>query len=157
MRRNLLFATLLVVGFGLATSSPASAQTLFGAEAVFGSDTDAGLGVRIDLPLGTTAPLSFQGGFNFFFPDVGDYWEVNGNIWYEIPTSGGGNVAPYVGGGLNIGRASVSGFSDTEAGLNLGGGAKFIFANTIPFVEARFVIGGAEQFVFGGGVLFGGF
>ena len=157
MRRVLLLATVFLALFALDTAQ-VRAQTEFGAEAMFGSETDFGIGGRLQLPLRGQVPLLFQGGFNLFFPDgPADYWEINGNLWYEIPTSGATNVAPYVGGGINIGHHSVSGFSDTDAGLNLGGGARFIFANTTPFIEARFVVGGSEQFVIGGGVLFGGF
>ena len=147
-------AALLALG-----AAPARAQTSFGAEALFGSDTDFGIGGRLQVGLGTAAPLDFQGSFDLFFPDgPADYWEVNGNIWYSIPTTGTVTV-PYVGGGLNIGVVDPgSDFdSDTDVGLNLGGGARFEFENTTPFVEARFVIGGVEQFVIGGGFLFGRF
>ena len=157
MRRVLRLAAAFVALFAL-EANEAHAQTVFGAEAMFGSETDLGIGARLQLPLGPEIPLDFQGGFNLFFPDgPSDYFEINGNLWYDIPTSGTTNVEPYVGGGLNIGHHSVSGFSDTDVGLNLGGGARFVFANTTPFIEARFVVGGSEQFVIGGGVLFGGF
>lgn len=152
-------ATALLLGLGSLAAADASAQS-FGAEVLFGSDTDFGIGARGHVPLGTTAPLEVQGGFAIFFPDGPvDYWEVNGNLWYLIETSGSSNAVPYVGGGLNIGvlDAGSSFDTDTELGLNLGGGARFEFTNTTPFVEARFVIGGVEQFVFGGGVMFGRF
>ncbi len=155
--KRVLFLAALFLGVIASGASPVTAQMEFGAEAMFGSETDAGLGARLQLPLGTEIPLDFQGGFNLFFPDgPAEYWEINGNLWYTIPTSGSTNVEPYAGGGINLGHASVSGFSNTDIGLNLGGGARFIFENTTPFVEARFVIGGAEQFVIGAGVLFGG-
>ena len=143
MRRALLAAGLVI---GLAGAEAAHAQS-FGAEAMFGSDTDFGLGGRVHIPLGTTIPLELQGGFALFFPDgPADYWEVNGNLWYLIDTGTGTNVVPYAGGGLNFGVVDAgSGFgNETEVGLNLGGGA-------------RFVIAGVEQFVIGGGVMFGGF
>jgi len=134
------------------------AQTTFGAQAMFGSETDLGIGGRLQVPLGPQVPLDFQGGVNLFFPDgPGEYFEVNANLWYDIPTSGATNVVPYVGGGINLGHQRISGFSDTDVGLNLGGGARFVFANTTPFIEARFVVSGSEQFVIGGGVLFRGF
>lgn len=142
---------------GLAAASPAQGQ-LFGAEALFGSDTDLGIGARVQLPIDANVPLEFQGSFDLFFPDgPADYWEINGNIWYIVETSGATNVVPYLGGGLNVGHLSTPGFDDTELGVNLGGGARFEFTNTTPFVEARFVIGGVEQFVIGGGFLFGSF
>lgn len=141
----------------VAVAAPQSAEAQrFGAEAAFGSDTDFGIGGRTVVNVSNSVPLDFGGSFLLFFPDgPAEYWEINANLWYPIPTTGGSTV-PYVGGGLNIGHQSVSGFSDTELGLNLGGGARFEMANTTPFIEARFVVGGVEQFVIGGGVLFGG-
>lgn len=158
MRRMRLLAAGVFLGLLALGPARVDAQASFGAEAMFGSETDFGIGGRVQLPLGTTLPLEFQGSFDLFFPDGPvDYWEINANIWYLIETRGSTVAVPYVGGGLNIGHSSTTGFSDTEAGINLGGGARFEFENTTPFVEARFVIGGVGQFVIGGGFLFGGF
>lgn len=145
-------------GVLLCLPTGASGQaTLFGAEAMFGTDTDFGIGGRVHLDLGWDAPIDFQAGFDLFFPDgPADYWEINTNLWYNIPTSGSSSALPYLGGGLNIGHSSVEDFDDTELGVNLGGGVKFGFTNTIPFLEARVTLGGVEQFIIGGGVLFGG-
>lgn len=151
--------TITVVGVLVLTGPrEAQAQALFGAEVLFGTETDVGLGGRVHVPLDLGVPnLEFMGSFNLFFPDgPADYWEINGNVWYRIETSGRSRALPYVGGGLNIGRWSREDFDDTDLGLNLGGGVRFPFENTTPFLEARFTIGGEEQFVIGGGVLFGG-
>ncbi len=157
MKKGALVSALLG-GFLFCLPSGAAGQALFGAEALFGTDTDFGLGGRVHLDLGTTAPLEFQGGFDLFFPDgPADYWEINANLWYDIPNSGGSSALPYLGGGLNIGHTSEGeGFDNTDLGVNLGGGVKFGFTNTIPFLEARVTLGGVEQFIIGGGVLFGG-
>ena len=159
MRRGVVVVA-LVSALSLASDAdPAAAQDVeFGAEALFGSETDFGLGLRILTALGASSPVDFQGGFNLFFPDGRrDYWEINGNVWYRFETAGQG--APYAGAGLNIGHlgAGPDASSDTQLGLNLGGGYRFNFTNTSPFVEARFTVAGHEQFVFGGGVLFRGF
>ena len=158
MKKGLLLAALVVGGLSFGARE-AEAQVGFGAEAMFGSKTDFGLGARLLAGLGTTAPLEFQGGFAIYFPDgPAEFWEMNGNVWYHIDTSLS-NGDPYVGGGLNIGRISSDGdnASSTELGLNLGGGFRWDFTNTAPFIEARFVVAGHEQFVIGGGVVFGGF
>jgi hypothetical protein len=155
MKKTWLATAFVIVG--LAAASPAQAQ-LFGAEILFGSDTDVGVGARVQLPIDANVPLEFQGSFDLFFPDgPADYWEINGNVWYLIDTRASSILVPYIGGGLNIGHASTPGFDDTDLGVNLGGGARWEFTNTTPFVEARFVIGGVEQFVIGGGFLFGSF
>ena len=156
MKKGVLLAA-LAVGASLGVAAPAQAQAGFGAQALFGSETDFGLGARVVAGLGSSIPLEFQGGFNLFFPDgPRDYWEINGNVWYTIETDSTG--APYVGGGLNIGRMSGGDAeSNTELAVNLGGGYRFGFTNTSPFIEARFAVGGHDQFVIGGGVLLGNF
>jgi hypothetical protein len=157
MRKWTIVATLAVAGSLAGAPRDAGAQATFGAEALFGTDTDFGIGGRIHADLGTSAPLEFQAAFDLFFPEgPAEYWEINANLWYEIESAGGA-VQPYLGGGLNIGHGSGgNGFSDTDLGLNLGGGVKFIGRNTTPFIEGRFTVGGIEQFVIGGGVLLGG-
>lgn len=156
MKKGVLLAVLAFVGFAAAPTR-VQAQIAFGPELLFGTEFDFGLGGRIVAGMGTEIPLEFQGGFNVFLPDRDvDYWELNGNVWYTIDTPAVG--APYIGGGLNIGRRSTSeSFSSTELAVNLGGGYRFNFTNTAPFIEARFALGGHDQFVIGGGFLFGGF
>lgn len=141
------------------TPERADAQALFGAEMLFGSETDIGLGVRAHADLAPGVPnLEVQGAFDLFFPDgSSDYWEINGNLWYRFEVRGGSNAVPYAGGGLNIGRRERDDFDETDLGLNLGGGVRFLFENTIPFLEARVTVGGVDQLVVGGGVLFGSF
>ncbi len=163
----------LVVLGGLAllgsTAADLRAQTRFGVQASFGSDdVNFGIGGRATFNLRSLIKTpGFEGiaSFDYFFPDEpagvdGTYWEINGNLGYTIPNVKG-NVAPYVGGGLNIAHASVTvtGFgsgSDTEVGLNLLGGVKFKSRTSrlAPFVEARVELGGGEIFVLTGGVVF---
>lgn len=163
MTRCVLRSVLVVTGVGLLalSSAPeAHAQTMFGAEAMVGTDTEFGIGGRFHMDLAPGAPnLEIMGSFDYFFPDgPGEYWEINGNAWYRIPTTGSRTTVPYVGGGLNIGHFDREATADdTDVGINLGGGVRFLFENTIPFFEARFTIGGGDQLVIGGGVLFGRF
>lgn len=157
MKKGTLVA-LVALGGLLAGPGDGRAQVQAGAQLLFGSETDFGLGVLVNAGLGTTAPLDIAGSFNLFFPDgPRDYWELNGNVWYRFNTPGNG--VPYAGGGLNIGHLGGNGesSSDTQLGLNLGGGYRFTYSSTSPFVEARFTVAGHEQFVIGFGVLFGGF
>jgi hypothetical protein len=139
----------------------------FGVQVDWGSDTDFGIGARVVFGLQSLfpkAPLDAHVGFDYFFPsspagfDV-TYWEINGNVGYRIPNVRG-NLAPYVGGGLNIAHASASSggisASDTRAGLNLLAGTTFgrAASKMKPFVEARVILSGGEQFVLTGGVRF---
>lgn len=142
----------------------------FGAELNYGTDTDFGLGARVVFGLRSlfrTTPIDAQVGFLYFFPSAPagsdlTYWELNGNVAYRIPNVRGG-VRPYLGGGLNIAHAGATvtvgrntqKSSDTKAGLNLLGGATFRVKGTVtPFVEARGIISGGEQFIITGGARF---
>lgn len=170
MKRILLAGLVL-----LATNAgAAAAQTVFGPQLSWGDDSDLGIGARLELPLAgmmSTDPsspaskLRLVGSFDWFFPDDGvgidvDWWEINANLTYPIEAEG---VRPYVGGGLNFAHVSVhfddallDDVSDTDVGLNLLGGLKFLLGTLDAFAEARFALGGADQFVLTSGILFGG-
>ncbi len=155
--RGLALTAVLGAGVALAPA-PAAAQVIFGAEAAFGTEQDFGIGGRIHTDLGASAAnLELMGSFLLFFPDgPRDYWEINGNVLYHFPRRAASTAQPYAGGGLNIAHTSRDGdFDDTDLGFNLAGGVRFLFANTIPFLEARVTFGHDEQLVIGGGVLFG--
>ena len=157
MRKTLLSAGVLI-GLLAIGHTGAHAQVAVGAEALFGSDKDFGIGGRIHVPLGTSLPMEFQGSFDLFFPDgPQEYWEINGNLLYLFELVEAPTTVPYAGGGFNIGRESTLGISEPELGVNFVGGVRFELASTTPFLEARILWGGAGQFVIGGGFLFGGF
>ncbi|MDV3207377.1 MAG: hypothetical protein LOY04_09960 [Rhodococcus ruber] len=158
-------------------AAPASAQR-FGVHANWSDDFDFGIGGRVEVDalnlITDERPLSrtfFIGTFDF--PDCGfdleddsfdcSYWEINGNL--AIPLAAA-DIDPYVGAGLNIARfsADYSGTvpgvdlegSDTDVGLNLLGGLRFMLSSLSAYAEARLELGGGEQFVITGGVLVGG-
>ena len=143
---SLAFAALLSVGFAL----PAQGQVHFGPQVSWADDADIGLGGRVAAGVPQYGGIEFIGSVDYFFPDVGDYWEINGNLVHNFDLQGSDAFRPYAGGGLN-----VAGNGDTQVGLNLLGGAKFATDSpATPFVEARFEIEGGEQFVLTGGLLF---
>jgi len=118
-------------------------------------DYDVGLGGRAVFNVGDPGGWEGIGSFDLFFPDNEvDYWELNGNLVYNFPVEQSRTFFPYLGGGLNIGRAEVAGVSDTELGVNVVGGSKFDAEGLTPFVEARIELEGYEQIVVTGGVLF---
>lgn len=131
-----------------------------GIQASWADDADFGVGLRYEndvYKIMASAPrqLHFIFSFDYFFPDGGiDYYEGNVNLSYQIGDPRA-SIGPYVGGGLNIARAEFGGASNTEIGLNLLGGIRFRSANKmVPFLEARFELGGGEQLVLTGGLLF---
>lgn len=142
----------------------AAAQARFGAQLDFGDDQDLGIGGRVILDLEELRDVQFVGSFDWFFPDEPagvdiTYWEINGNLVYAIDAPDLPSISPYIGGGLNIVHrnrefASGADSSDTDAGLNLLGGAIFDTRSITPFVELRLEVEGGDQFVITGGILF---
>ena len=85
--------------------------------------------------------------------------ELNGQYNFEI--GDGFKVYPLV--GLNVGLISASfegpgipktSSSDTDIGLNLGGGVNYALGSFDLWAEAKIVIGGIDDFVLQAGVLF---
>lgn len=148
----------------LAGASLAQAQVRFAPQAAVGTESDFGIGGRINFNLANlfrSRGFVGIGEFNYFFPgDDVNYWELNGSVGYMIPNVRG-NVKPYAGGGLMIGHASAdhcvgNGCDKTDLGVNLLGGINIQTRNRImPFVEGRIQLGGIDdQFVVTGGVYF---
>lgn len=162
MRRTLLATCLLVF---ILSPGVLQAQVHVGPQASYADETDLGIGARVGVELPTpNLPLEAMASFDYFFPsgtagaDM-TYWEINGNLVYKIPVKNSA-VSPYAGAGLNLAHASIDNIpfvgtaSSTDMGLNLLGGARFKAGNISPFGEARFTLGGGEQFVLTGGVMF---
>ena len=139
-------------------AAPAQSQIYLGPEVAWNDDADLGIGAGVEFDLPSLYPgIAFHGDFIYFFPDGFDYFEFNTNLTYDFPLEDA-PVVPFALAGLNIGRVSVdtgdSGIdpefgvsvSDTEVGLNLGGGVKFNVGSFNPRVAARFVLGGTETF-----------
>ena len=85
------------------------------------------------------------------------YWEFNLNGNYMIINSGGFNI--YALAGLNFFHFStetiIGNVSDTDTGLNIGGGAEMGLTDNVNlFGEAKFVLGGADQLFVAVGALF---
>ena len=152
MRKILVTAAVMLCLAGVQTA-PAQGFR-WGPEVSLGTDTDLGLGARGEFDFSGSA-LTIIASFDYYFPDGSvDYWEINGNLIYNFNIPSAPTVTPYAGGGLNIGHASAEGYSDTDPGLNLLGGARFDAGSIMPFAEVKFTIEGVEQFVVTGGILF---
>jgi hypothetical protein len=129
-----------------------------GPQISFGDDTDAGAGIRLESRFSSAPDWRFAGSFDLFFPDGPlEYWEINTNILRSFRIAGS-DIAPYVGGGMNLVRSSVDGVAnsdDTDLGLNLMGGLRFNTGTRLaPFFELRVELGGGEQAVLTAGLLF---
>lgn len=157
MDRIRRIATTLAVTAGIALTlgaGSADAQVYVGPQVSLASETDLGVGGRLLANI-EDANLEFVGSADLYFPDgPTDYWELNGNLFYHFHLPETPSVLPYLGGGLNVANIS-NGATDTETGLNLGGGLRFPLDDVSPYVEARTVVGDADQSVLTIGLLLG--
>lgn len=134
----------------------ARAQVTLGPTLAYHDDADFGIGAALGMPLDGVEPgLGFLGDFVIFFPDAPglDFFEINGSLTYDFPIEDA-DVLPFVLAGLNIARASVDvagvSASNTDLGLNLGGGIVFDAGPFRPMVGLRLEIEGGDGFVFFG-------
>lgn len=154
----LLFA--MTCGAVLIAPSTVRAQVTVGPLAAFhDDDIDFGVGAFASIPAASLSPgLSVAPSFVLYFPDGASFFEVNGDIVYEFDMPSETSALPFVMAGLNVARLSLDNvfgsFSETELGLNLGGGIKFRSEKLAPFVGAKFKTGDFDGFVIFGGVGF---
>ena len=156
-----LLCSLALVGM-LAAPVAVQAQTSAGPFLAYTDDAEAfGIGGFIGIPLPALHPnIALVPDFTWYFPDGIDYFEVNGDVAYFFPVAADSPVMPFAFGGLSIGRSSVDlgptfgDVSDTDVGLNLGGGVQFAAGTLNPFAGAKFEIRDNTGFVIFGGLGF---
>ena len=151
--RRLMIGSATLLALTLGMPSQGQAQAYVGVQGSWASETDFGVGGRVLANI-EEVNLEFVGSADVYFPDAGDFWELNANLFYHFHLAENPSVLPYLGGGLNIATAG-NGESNTEAGLNLGGGLRFPLENVSPFVEARTVLSDYDQAVITFGLVFG--
>lgn len=155
-----IFWTLAVVGSMAVVAEGAQAQTSVGPVAAYHDDAESlGVGGFIRLPLASVHPnLAIVPNFVIYFPDGFDFLEVNGDLTYRFAVSEDAPVTPFALAGLNVSRASfeIAGESEseTDVGLNLGGGVTFPSSSLQPFAGLKFEIQDGSSFVIFGGVGF---
>ena len=130
----------------MTAAADSSAQKL-GVFLGFGTEVEE-LGLGISGEFNINDKVSIAPSFIYWLPeDPISWWEINGNVNYYFAT--GGSADFYGLAGLNLFgyNYDIDGVDGgTEVGLNLGAGANFnIGKNWEPFVEAKFVLGDADQ------------
>jgi opacity protein-like surface antigen len=152
--KKLLCAVALAAVLGVPAS--ASAQLQAGPILAYHTDLEAvGVGAFLGIPIPSVEGLSIVPDFTWFFPDGGDYFEINGDVVYTFAVTPDSPVEPFAFAGLNIARVSPDfGNSDTDVGLNLGGGVNFVAGSLNPFAGAKFEIQNETGFVIFGGLGF---
>ena len=135
------------------TPAPSQAQLTLGPTLGMHDNGDFAIGATVGSPMDAVGEgVRILGEFLLFFPEVGSYFEISGNLAYDFPVADP-TVLPFVIAGLNIGRFSIDagsfgGGSSTDLGLNIGGGIAFDAGNVRPTVGGRFTVRDGGGFVF---------
>lgn len=146
--RKLTLALLGLLTLALVSDARAQTSIQIGPRVGYELDTVEELFIGADARLGFVAlPVQANGAFDYFFVDGGSYWQIDANALYPFIMDNA-VFTPYVGAGLALTHLSVdnSDFSETEAGLNIVGGATFgapAFPAR-PFIHARVTFAGGD-------------
>lgn len=157
--KKLLTYGCLILGIIFFSNSNALAQAetfKAGGGLAFGSEVEA-IGIQAGAVYGFTDEINGAADFIIFFPDGFDWWELNLNGQYNFMADDG--VRLYGLAGLNYATISVDfgefgSSSNSEVGLNIGGGAEYglDFANL--YGELKYVLGDADQLGLSAGLRF---
>lgn len=133
----------------LAAPVAVSGQVTVGPVLAYENDADFGIGASLGTALDELGEgFGLLADFLIFFPEAGDYFELNGNVTYDVPLEDS-SVVPFLLGGLNVARFSGDlGGSNTNLGLNLGGGVDFDLGNFRPTAGVRAQLEGGDGLVF---------
>lgn len=164
--RTLVGGAALAGVLAVATPTAANAQIGFVAQASYAVDgvEEIGIGGGVNFGIGSLTEkygIKLETTFDYFLvEDPLSFWQINGNLLYDLKSVP--NL--YLGTGLNYSKSSVddSGTgacsivdcSSSDIGLNILGGYKLGSGKMAPFIQARFELGGGEQFVVTGGIRF---
>ena len=150
------------VFFLTGTCFHADAQLQAGGGISYGTEAEA-VGIQPRIVYTISEPWRAGADFNYFLDgDEGiSYWDLNLNGHYVFYTSE--KLSAYALAGLNFFHVSVDnnpsipGFedvSDTDTGLNLGAGLQLPLGRLSGLLEARYVLGDADQLVISACVMF---
>ena len=144
--KKIIFA--IIASLAICVSASAQQQSV-GAAFSFCED-EMGIGVRYNYAWNNIR-LAPEG--VIFFPDHGSLFHLNANVHYVF------NIAPkfslYPLAGLCVGIASYDGDSNSDFGLNIGGGAEYDFASQwAGFAEAKGILGDGSGSAFTFGVAY---
>lgn len=132
-----LASTLLLTSVMAGGAQAQTSQLHFGPRVSYQFDLEEfGIGAQLSVPI--AHHLEFYPSFDYFFVNVGSFWDVNGDLKYRIDTESVNWL--YMGGGLNIAHTSRDRGNDNQAGLNLFAGVESLSGRVHPFGELRFTI-----------------
>jgi len=159
---RILKTTFIICGLLLSFSFNTQAQDIkVGGGLTYGTQVES-IGIEGGAILGFTDKIRGAADLKIFFPDSpsgvdNSFWEINANanyMFFSAPTTNVYGLA-----GLNYATQKVSGggftVSNSEAGLNLGGGAEFGVGFGTIFTELKYVLSNYDQLDLSAGVRFG--
>ena len=153
----------------LATYHTSQAQISAGGALMYGDEVEQ-IGLRIDGSYMINEDIDVNANLGLYLPDntnlgggnefTATYWELNVNGQYSLYTSEESGLSAYALAGINVLGVStefsgpnVSGSdSDSEIGLNIGGGASYPMNFGNLFGELKYVIGDADQLNIAAGI-----
>jgi hypothetical protein len=144
--------TLILVALAFAASSAsAQASTNAGARIAYNFQTDEAIvGASFTVPISTR--IEFYPSLELYLPDNGNKIGFNGDVKVYLPTRASYDL--YAGGGLGIVNQNVSGFSNSDVGINLLFGIGSRVSRVRPFGEVRLLIHDDNQLVMLAGINF---
>ncbi|MBN2000287.1 hypothetical protein JW935_22245 [candidate division KSB1 bacterium] len=145
---------LLLLFFTVALLSPAAtAAPLAGIRAGLYTDVDEFF-IGGDLVFKLAPRLDFNPNLEYVFVEDVSYMTINFDVLYYIYSSR--KSYGWVGGGLAMTRLKADGADkgDSDTGLNLLFGIGFKNRGSIPYLQAKLIMGDYDDFVIGGGFRF---
>ncbi|MGM0589819.1 MAG: outer membrane beta-barrel protein [Bacteroidota bacterium] len=157
--KKYLLTSAIVLGLMASMNSTSFAQNdsdfQIGGGLIYGTEVEA-LGIQAGAKYGFTNEISATADFAIYFPDDYDWWTINVNGHYHFINED--RMKVYGLAGLNYATIEV-GFlgtstSDSEVGLNIGGGAEFALGFVDLYTEAKYILGDADQLAISAGLRF---
>jgi hypothetical protein len=144
----------LLVGMLLGSAAvPAQAQrqrSHIGFHAGYNLDLEDGLiGAQFHLPFGRQ--IEFYPSFDYYFSDPGSLVGFNVDLKLRYPSR---DLELYLGGGLNILRASLGGASNTDTGGNVFAGLETRVGVAHPYFEVRGLLHNGSSIQLNAGINF---
>lgn len=148
------YPILLILLMAVLWTVPARAQTAIGLVAQYGLDIEEfQLGGEFHIPFRPLDGFSFVPNLEFYLRDDPTILSINADVHYAFGAQLARSFVPYVGLGLAVTRVSGDRRSNSDAGLNMIGGANFrTRGRSVPFFQIEFRAGDFEDLSIGGGV-----